>query len=122
MCGFGGIEFLLSHILQRGCLTEEDVVELDDVALRTVVGIEGAGLYLLAVELLFDIVEQSPVARTPTVDALLYVAHNEVRGVLVAHGLGEEHTEILPLYGAGILKLIDHDMFELGADLLEDKG
>ena len=40
----------------------------------------------------------------------------------MAHGLGEEHTEILPLYGAGILKLIDHDMFELGADLLEDKG
>ena len=40
----------------------------------------------------------------------------------MAHGLGEEHAEILPLDGRGVLELVDHDVFELGADLLEDEG
>ena len=39
----------------------------------------------------------------------------------MAHGLVEEHTEVLPLYGGGVLELIDHHMLQLGPDLLEDE-
>ena len=40
----------------------------------------------------------------------------------MAHGLLQQHTEVLPLDGRGILKLIDHHVLQLGADLLEDEG
>ena len=40
----------------------------------------------------------------------------------MAHGLGQQNAEVLPLHGAGILELVDHDVLELGTDLLEDKG
>ena len=66
-------------------------------------------------------VKQSPVARAPAVDALLDVADNQVLGVLMAHALFEQHLEVLPLDGAGILELVYHDVLQLGAYLLEDE-
>ena len=40
----------------------------------------------------------------------------------MAHSLGEQHAEVLPLYGGGVLKFVNHDVLELGANLLEDEG
>ena len=45
-----------------GSSLEESVVELHDVSLRTIVGIEGRRLYVVARKLLAYVVEQSPVA------------------------------------------------------------
>ena len=73
-------------------------------------------------ELLLYIVEQSPVARTPSVDTLLHVAHDQVRTAFMTHGLVQQYLEVLPLNGARILKLVYHHVFQLGAYLLEDKG
>ena len=39
----------------------------------------------------------------------------------MTHRLVQENLEVLPLYGGGILKLVDHHLFKLGPDLLEDK-
>ena len=39
----------------------------------------------------------------------------------MAHRLVEEHAEVLPLYGGGVLKLINHHMLQLGTDLLENE-
>ena len=116
------VEFALGLIFQFYGLQEELIVEVDDVALRTVVRLQRKGLYLSAVELLLDVVEQSPVARAPAVDALLHVAHDEVGSSLMTHGFVEQHAEILPLHGGGVLELVDHHMLQLGADLLEDEG
>ena len=70
-------------------MAEEVVVESDDVPLRTVVFLQGDGLYLLLTELLFDIIQQAPVSSAPTVDALLHVTHDEVGTVLMTHRLVE---------------------------------
>ena len=40
----------------------------------------------------------------------------------MAHRLVEQHAEVLPLNGGGILELVDHHVLQLGADLLEDEG
>ena len=40
----------------------------------------------------------------------------------MAHGLVEQHLEVLPLHGAGVLELVDHDVLQLSANLLEDEG
>ena len=117
-----GIQFLLLLILYLCRMTEEVVVEGDDVPLRTVVLLQGDRLYLLLTELLFDVIQQPPVTRTPTVDALFYITHDEVRTAFVTHRLVEEHTEVLPLHRTGILELIDHHVLQLGTDLLKDKG
>ena len=39
----------------------------------------------------------------------------------MAHGFVEQHAEVLPLHGGGVLKLVDHHMLQLCADLLEDE-
>ena len=39
----------------------------------------------------------------------------------MAHAFLQQHLEILPLYGAGVLKLVDHDVVELRTDFLEDE-
>ena len=66
-------------------------------------------------------VEQAPVARTPTVDALLDVANYQILGFLVTHALLQQDFEVLPLDSAGVLELVNHDVFQLGANLLKDK-
>ena len=68
-----------------------------------------------------DVGQQSPVATSPSVDALLHVAHNQVLRVAVAHRLLQQHLEVLPLHGRGVLELVNHDVFKLGAYLLEDE-
>ena len=123
LLGSGRILFKLLLVFLSGCFGEEGVVEGNDVPLRAVVGAQRLHLHarLGMAELLVDGVEQSPVAGTPAVDALLDIADNEVLGVAVAHALFEQHLEVLPLHGARVLELVNHDMLQLRADLLEDK-
>ena len=40
----------------------------------------------------------------------------------MTHGLLQQYAEVLPLYGGGVLELVDHHMLKLCADLLEDEG
>ena len=103
---------------------EKLVVEGHDVFLRPVVGAERSDvqLHLWSRKLVFYAVEQPPVAGAPPVDALLDVAHYQVAAILMAHALLQQHLEVFPLYGAGVLKLVYHDVAELCAYLLEDKG
>ena len=104
-----------------GSLFEEGVIEGDDATLGTKVRVEATCIHLSVIKLTFDVVEQAPVTGTPTVDALFHIAHDEVLAALMTHCLVEEHTEVLPLYGGGVLELIDHHMFQLGTDLLKDE-
>ena len=39
----------------------------------------------------------------------------------MAHRLLQQHAEVLPLNGGGVLELVDHDVLQLGAHLLEDE-
>ena len=112
------------HFLVLGSLGEEGVVEVDDAAGRAPIHAEGLHIHHLmgVAELRFDAGQQPPVATAPAVDALLHVAHDEVLGAFVAHRLLQQHLEVLPLHGAGVLKLVDHDMLQLRANLLEDEG
>ena len=57
LLGFCLVEFALVLIFQFYGLQEELIVEVDDVALRTVVRLQRKGFNLSAVELLLDIVE-----------------------------------------------------------------
>ena len=69
-----------------GC-EEEGVVERYDIASRPIVGVEGQHLHasFCLGKLSLDVVEQLPVAATPSVDALLDVAHDEVADGLRGH-------------------------------------
>ena len=40
----------------------------------------------------------------------------------MAHALLEQHFEVLPLYGRGVLKLVYHHVAQLCSDFLEDEG
>ena len=40
----------------------------------------------------------------------------------MAHRLLQQYAEVLPLYGGGVLELVNHDVLQLRADLLEDEG
>ncbi len=71
-------------------------------------------------ELAVDGIQQAPVAGTPAVDALLDVANNQILSSFVTHTLLQQYLEILPL--DGILKLVNHDVLQLAAYLLEDEG
>ena len=104
-----------------GSSLEESVVELHDVSLRTIVGIERRRLYVVARKLLAYVVEQSPIARTPTIDALLNVAHYEASRIL-RHTILQQHFEIVPLRKARVLELVNHDVAYLRAYLLVDEG
>ena len=73
-------------------------------------------------KLALDVVQHTPVARTPAVDALLHVAHNQVAVLFaVAHALLEQHLEVLPLHGARVLELVDHHVLQMRTYLLEDE-
>ena len=115
------VEFLHPCLLCLSHESEEGVVESYDIGGRAVVGRERLDANLPIDKFPVDAVEQSPVARSPSVDALFYIAHDEVGSILSAHALFEQHLEVVPLYATGILKLIDHDMVESCANLLEDE-
>ena len=78
-------------------------------------------MFLRIVKLVFYVVEKSPVARTPAVDALFHVAYNQIACIFAAHRFFQQHLEVFPLYGAGILKLVYHHVVQLGTDFLEDE-
>ena len=61
-------------------LLEECVVELDDIPFGTEVPVEACDIERLLGrrELILDVVQQSPVAGAPPVDALLDVSHEHV--------------------------------------------
>ena len=108
-------------IFSFGSSFEECIIEIDDVFCRTIVCIQGLDIKSLVSKLLLYIVKQSPVTRAPAVNALLYITHNEVACILMTHGFIEQYFEVLPLYGAGVLKLVYHDMLQLRTYLLKDK-
>ena len=108
---------------------EEYVVERHDVGGRTVVCQSRLERQLLRSELLLYVVEQTPVTRTESVDALLYVAHDDVLALFafvrlrcgVAHALVEQRFEVGPLHDTRVLKLVNHDVLQVCPDFLEDK-
>ena len=105
------------------CRLEKGIVKVYDVAFRAIVGghsLNFKGMWR-ACKLSFNLVQQSPVARTPSVYALFHVAHNQALRLVVAHTLLQKHLKVGPLHRACILKLVNHDVFELCSYLLEDK-
>ena len=118
-----GVEFLLLFVFLAGGLSKEGVVEVDDVALGAVVGLQRQNVHHLVGmgELAVDGIQQPPVTGAPAVDALLDVANDEVLGVRMAHALLQQHLEVLPLHGGGVLELVYHDVLQLRAYLLEDE-
>ena len=116
--------FLLQLALFYGtCRLEKGIVKVNDVAFRAIVGrhsLNFKGMWR-ACKLLFNLVQQSPVARTPSVYALFHVAHNQALRLVVTHTLLQKHLKVGPLHRACILKLVNHDVFELCSYLLEDK-
>ena len=68
------------------------------------------------------IVQQPPVARSPTVYTLLYIAYDEVGVVFMAHALLQQHPKIFPLDSAGVLELVYHNVVQVSTYLLEYKG
>ena len=73
-------------IFQTGCFCEESVVEINDMTIRTAVDGQGLCMDHLLGELLLDIVEQSPVAAAPAVDALFDITHDKVFAARMTHG------------------------------------
>ena len=41
--------------------------------------------------------------------------------MLMTHAFLQKNLEVLPLYCTGVLKFVNHDMFQLGTNLLKDK-
>ena len=99
---------------------EESVVEVDDVALGTIVGVEVLLTYDVRVVMFVETLQELPVAIAPTVDALLDVTDDEAP-VLVGDAVVEQNLEVGPLHGRGVLELIDHDIAQLSAYLLVDE-
>ncbi len=65
-------------------------------------------------------VEQAPVSASPTVDALLDVAHDEVAAV-DAERIGEQGPEVFPLDARRVLELVNHVGVDARAGLLVDE-
>ena len=108
-------------ILQFGSLCEESIVELGNKPFRASVHLQHLCLYHFFRELLLNIVQQPPVAASPSVDTLFDISHDEILTALVAHGFLQEYAEVLPLDGGCVLELVYHNVFQLGTYLLEDK-
>ena len=56
---------------------EQGIVELNHTAFASSVGLQCVGFYVVSRELLFEIVENAPVAVAPTIYGLFYIAHYE---------------------------------------------
>ena len=127
ICTFQLFTFLWTFIrqvfnLQLYCFCEKSIVKLNDVSIRAVVGIQSFYAYCCAfIKFFINIVEQSPIAGSPSVDALFYVTYDKVAGIFSTHGFFEQHFKVLPLYCTGILKLVNHYMVELSANLFKDE-
>ena len=127
ICAFQLFTFLWTFIrqvfnLQLYCFCEKSIVKLNDVSIRAVVGIQSFYAYFCAfIKFFIDIIEQSPIAGTPSVDALFYVTYDKVAGIFFTHGFFEQYFKVLPLYSTGILELVNHYMVELSANLFKDE-
>ena len=116
-------------------LGEEGVIELYDALLGAEVAVEGLRAHLIVGEPVVafgclrgigvvgigEAVYELPVAVAPPVDALLHVAHYQRVAVELAEAVAEEHLEVVPLHGTGVLELVNHYVAEPGSDLLEDE-
>ena len=115
-------QIVILHVSQS---LEECVVEDYDVTLRTPVGVQRFQFQhvILARKFRLYVVQHSPVARSPSVDALLHVAYDKVAfSLAVTHTFFQQHLEVLPLYDARVLKLVYHDGLQTCAYLFEDEG
>lgn len=77
---------------------EETVVEIDNVALRTVIGVKALHMHRAGIVGLVKPLQQLPVAIAPTIYALLDVAHDKAAS-LMGNAVVEKHLEIGPLHG-----------------------
>ena len=100
---------------------EDGVVKLDDALPRPVVGRQCLFADGLLAKRLREVCQQSPVTLSPAVDALLHVTDDEVARSLLCHAVVEQHLEVAPLYLTGVLKLVDHDVAQLYADLFVEE-
>ena len=128
ICAFQLFTFLRTFIcqvfnLQLYGFCEKSIVKLNDVSIRAVVGIQSFYAYSFCtfIKFFIDIIEQSPVAGSPSVDTLFYVTYDKIAGIFSTHGFFEQYFKVLPLYGTGILKLINHYMVELSSNLFKDE-
>ncbi len=117
-----GLKRLIIDLLQQcGCDGEQGVVEGDDVVtaapvcLQRLLAHQGRGKITMHL-----LIEQCPVGVPEAVDALLYIAHDQVL-LALRQALLYERTEIFPLHLARVLKFVDHVMVNLRADLLVDE-
>ena len=128
ICAFQLFTFLRTFIfqvfnLQFYCFCEKSIVELNDVSIRAVVGTQSFYAYFFRafIKFFINIIEQSPIAGSPSVNTLFYVTNNEVTCIFSTHGFFEQHFKVLPLDGASILELVNHYMVELSANLFKDE-
>ena len=70
---------------------------------------------------MFDVIQQFPVSLPPAVDALLDITHNQIVRVGLCHAVVKQLPEVLPLNRTCVLKLVNHDVFQIGSHLLEDE-
>ena len=109
------------YVVQRlGRFGEESIIEINNILLAAEVVAQFFVLRREACQFLLYILQDGPVAVTPTIDALFDVANEEVVAArrLVLY---EQHLEVVPLQSAGILELVYHYVVELRAYLLENK-
>ena len=128
ICVFQLFTFLRTYIfqvfnLQLYCFCEKSIVKLNDVSIRAVVGTQSFYAYFFCafIKFFINIIEQSPIAGSPSVDTLFYVTYDKVAGIFSTHGFFEQHFKVLPLDGASILELVNHYMVELSANLFKDE-
>ncbi|EJX06958.1 hypothetical protein EVA_04922 [gut metagenome] len=116
-----GANFSLVLIVEvfGGC-GEKQVVEVDDVGFAPAVGGQRLHRYRKISDGLVQTVENSPVAVSPAVDRLLHIAHNQAVGSL-RKALQQQQLEVVPLHAAGVLKLVNHHIADVGANLFEHK-
>ena len=101
------------------CQLEEHIIKRDDSRLRTVVGVE-FHLFDFGMLVVREVLQQPPVSSSPPVDTLLHVTDDQRTG-LMGNAVVDEYFEVVPLYCAGVLELVDHDILQRTADLLIDK-
>ena len=69
---------------------------------------------------IFQVVQDVPVAVAPAVDGLLHIAYNQTVCTL-GQSFVEQQAEVVPLHAAGVLELVNHDVVQGGAHLFVDE-
>src|SRR5574344_1918488 len=92
------------------CFGEERIIELNDTPGRTIIRIKGYDARFCG-KLIFNLIKQPPITGTPSVDALLHIAYNEIT-VMMTNTLKKKLLKVSPLRNTCVLKLINHDMLD----------